>query len=275
VSQHVGDGHLSCQVNNMASSEQVETAWAKLRHKPSSKNVERKVISILRGGHVEADEDAAAASKRSAGRAMQHYEDTSAAETDTIDDFTLPASCTMSPEDLEAASQRDLHKMTDASVSVRMAALLSLQVCSSQARSCMPGCNLDRLTEQLRPFNSYCWRQIAHLCVQSRMTETNLGKGVLGDAMSSWLGKALIKCFADASERARTLAVKTFHEGLKTCPDAAMPMLPYLVPVLVERLCKVDVSKHWREPVEELRSLLFTVRTSHGWAFQECAPLCA
>jgi hypothetical protein len=252
----------------MASSEQVEAAWAKLRHKPSSEDVERKALSILRGGRLETDENAAAPSKRSGGRDTQHCVDTSAAETDIIDDFTLPASCTMSSEDLEAASQRDLHKMTDASASVRLAALLSLQVCSAQARSCMPGCNLDRLTEQLRPSKSYCWRQIARLCVQSRMAETNLDMAVLSDAMSSWLGKALIKCFADASERARTIAVEAFHEGLKMCPDAAMPMLAYLVPVLVERLRKVGVTKHWREPVEELRSLLFTVWRSHGWAFQ-------
>lgn len=81
------------------------------------------------------------------------------------------------------------------------------------------------------------------------------------EALSSWLGKALIKCFADESERARTKAVKIFHDQVSRHTDVLLPMLPYVMPVLEERLVKEDGCDR-RENCEEVRLQLIDVRPS-------------
>jgi hypothetical protein len=137
-----------------------------------------------------------------------------------------------------------------------------LQPCKASRCACV-GASLPRLyREGSCPKVDY---DAADCCTQScryrvqKLSAQALDSGVLDTALSSWLGKALIKCFADQSEQARIIAVSTFYSGLQRYPDAAMPMLPYLMPVLVERLQLDPVSKQWREPVEELRLQMFTV----------------
>lgn len=79
------------------------------------------------------------------------------------------------------------------------------------------------------------------------------------EAVSSWLGKALIKCFADESERVRAKALKIFHDQVASHSDALLPMLPYAMPILEERLVK-DEGCDRREKCEEVRLLLIDVR---------------
>jgi hypothetical protein len=78
-------------------------------------------------------------------------------------------------------------------------------------------------------------------------------------AVSSWLGKALIKCFADDSERARAHALNIFHDQMCSHPDALLPMLPYVMPVLEERLVKKEGCEV-PEACEEVRLQLIDVR---------------
>lgn len=82
------------------------------------------------------------------------------------------------------------------------------------------------------------------------------------EALSSWLGKALIKCFVDDSERARAKALQIFHDQVSGHTDVLLPMLPYVMPILEERLVKEEGCDR-REPCEEVRQQLINVRPSH------------
>jgi hypothetical protein len=79
------------------------------------------------------------------------------------------------------------------------------------------------------------------------------------EAASSWLGKALIRAFADVSERVRSMALELMHKQLTHHPDALLPVLPYAMPVLEERLYRDDNCKR-AEPSEEVRLQLINVR---------------
>lgn len=64
----------------------------------------------------------------------------------------------------------------------------------------------------------------------------------MGDALEGSAGKALLRRFADPSERIREMAAARVADMLRACPDAALSTTPYLVPVLEERLIPLAVA---------------------------------
>jgi len=89
------------------------------------------------------------------------------------------------------------------------------------------------------------------------LTSLALADGVLADATGDFLGKALLKRFADASERVRDLAMSLFLALLQRAPDATLPIMPYAMPVLEERLSREPESAAApREASEELRLVM-------------------
>ena len=84
------------------------------------------------------------------------------------------------------------------------------------------------------------------------------------EALSSWLGKALVKCFADDSEAVRTGAINLFSKLIRVHSDAVLPMLPYVMPVLEERLQNQGKTGRM-EQCEELRlSLIEVLQRTHS-----------
>lgn len=88
----------------------------------------------------------------------------------------------------------------------------------------------------------------------------HIPRDVLSEATGDFLGKALLKRFADSSESVRALAVKVFHHLITSCPDTVLPMLPYATPVLEERLQMHAHPKAPVEPSEEMRLSMIQVR---------------
>lgn len=82
--------------------------------------------------------------------------------------------------------------------------------------------------------------------------------GDVTDALSSWLGKALVKSIADTAQCIRTSAISMFRVLIEQHPDAILPMLPYAMPVLEGRL-HVDENSNRQEQSEEIRLLLLQV----------------
>ena len=80
--------------------------------------------------------------------------------------------------------------------------------------------------------------------------------------MSSWLGKSLLKLFADPHERIRALSIDLFRSSIAKGQDAVLELLPYVMPVLEERLLRQQHSKGPAEASEELRRDLLLVRFS-------------
>ena len=64
---------------------------------------------------------------------------------------------------------------------------------------------------------------------------------VIADVLEGSLGKALLRRFADATEAVRDGSIRLFGAALDYAPDAAMSLMPYLMPVLEERLIPLDV----------------------------------
>lgn len=80
----------------------------------------------------------------------------------------------------------------------------------------------------------------------------------ISDAISTWLGKTLVKSMADTTESIRTSAVSLFRSLIQKYPDAVLPMLPYSMPALEGRLY-VDEHGNRQEQSEEIRLLLVKV----------------
>eukprot|EP00879_Flechtneria_rotunda_P022808 GHRR01024092.1.p2 GENE.GHRR01024092.1~~GHRR01024092.1.p2 ORF type:complete len:126 (+),score=27.28 GHRR01024092.1:496-873(+) len=59
---------------------------------------------------------------------------------------------------------------------------------------------------------------------------------VIAEALTSKLGKGLLRQFDNRSEACRELVVSTFKRLLQAGPDATLQMLPYVMPVMEERL---------------------------------------
>ncbi|KAF8058324.1 Dnaaf5 [Scenedesmus sp. PABB004] len=76
-------------------------------------------------------------------------------------------------------------------------------------------------------------------------------------AASTQLGKALLRRFEDASEACREAAVAAFASLLAAAAgDGVLPLLPYAMPVLEERLHADEASGAPAEPSEEIRLAL-------------------
>lgn len=58
----------------------------------------------------------------------------------------------------------------------------------------------------------------------------------VAEVLTSKLGKSLLRRFDDSIESCREIAVTIFKHMLQAGPDATLPMLPYAMPVLEERL---------------------------------------
>lgn len=86
--------------------------------------------------------------------------------------------------------------------------------------------------------------------------------GTTAEILSSWLGKALLKLFADPCERVRTLAVTLFGASIRQGPDAILELLPYITPVLEERLQAEERASVPAERSEEIRVKLLEVLPS-------------
>ncbi|KAG2499196.1 hypothetical protein HYH03_002777 [Edaphochlamys debaryana] len=71
---------------------------------------------------------------------------------------------------------------------------------------------------------------------------------------SDGLGKALLRRFDDPSESHREMAVTCLLRLLRAAPGAVLTLLPYVFPVLSERVCfKEEGAKNLTEPCEEVR----------------------
>jgi len=67
------------------------------------------------------------------------------------------------------------------------------------------------------------------------------GGEVCADAAEGSAGRAVLRRFADPVERVREMAVECVASMLRAAPDAVMSVMPYLVPVLEERLVPVEI----------------------------------
>lgn len=85
----------------------------------------------------------------------------------------------------------------------------------------------------------------------------------MAEALAEWLGKPLLRVFADSAEAARAGAAGLFLQALRAGTDAVLPLLPYAVPVLEERL-QGNACKVLTEPSEDVRLLLMQVRSWCG-----------
>ncbi|CAM6007610.1 unnamed protein product [Sphagnum balticum] len=125
---------------------------------------------------------------------------------------------------LAEALNRDLNCLVDPAASVRSAALLRLQ---STLFSCVKSddkgsCELveeehhdppDRAQVQLRSkHNTLCW------------------------AAEELIVKPLLRRFADSSEKCRQLSITILHQLLQEVPSAVITLLPYVLPVITERM---------------------------------------
>ncbi|CAK9217373.1 unnamed protein product [Sphagnum troendelagicum] len=125
---------------------------------------------------------------------------------------------------LAEALNRDLNCLVDPAASVRSAALLRLQ---STLFSCVKSddkgsCELveeehhyppDQAQVQLRSKrNTLCW------------------------AAEELIVKPLLRRFADSSEKCRQLSITILHQLLQEVPSAVITLLPYVLPVITERM---------------------------------------
>ncbi|CAK9872389.1 unnamed protein product [Sphagnum jensenii] len=125
---------------------------------------------------------------------------------------------------LAEALNRDLNCLVDPAASVRSAALLRLQ---STLFSCVKSddkgsCDLveeehhdppDQAQVQLRSKrNTLCW------------------------AAEELIVKPLLRRFADSSEKCRQLSITILHQLLQEVPSAVITLLPYVLPVITERM---------------------------------------
>ncbi|CAK9268553.1 unnamed protein product [Sphagnum jensenii] len=125
---------------------------------------------------------------------------------------------------LAEALNRDLNCLVDPAASVRSAALLRLQ---STLFSCVKSddklsCELveeehqdppDQAQVQLRSkHNTLCW------------------------AAEELIVKPLLRRFADSSEKCRQLSITILHQLLQEVPSAVITLLPYVLPVITERM---------------------------------------
>ncbi|CAK9219300.1 unnamed protein product [Sphagnum troendelagicum] len=125
---------------------------------------------------------------------------------------------------LAEALNRDLNCLVDPAASVRSAALLRIQ---STLFSCVKSddkgsCELveeehhdppDQAQVQLRSKrNTLCW------------------------AAEELIVKPLLRRFADSSEKCRQLSITILHQLLQEVPSAVITLLPYVLPVITERM---------------------------------------
>jgi hypothetical protein len=78
----------------------------------------------------------------------------------------------------------------------------------------------------------------------------------MSEILSSWYGKALLPRFADCSEAVREIAVSNFLACTKIS-DATLPLLPYIIPVLEERVDSQNTGS--KEASEDIRLRLVQV----------------
>lgn len=83
-------------------------------------------------------------------------------------------------------------------------------------------------------------------------------EGIAADVLSSWYGKELLKRFADPAEAVRAAAIAAYLAAVQAGPNAVLPLLPYTIPVLEERLERHE--QHVLEPSEDVRLALLRVR---------------
>ncbi|CAG9467341.1 unnamed protein product [Pedinophyceae sp. YPF-701] len=62
----------------------------------------------------------------------------------------------------------------------------------------------------------------------------------LEEALETVVGKHLLRCFDDAAEATRSLAVETTAALLREAPESCMAFLPYLMPVIEERVIPME-----------------------------------
>jgi hypothetical protein len=107
-----------------------DEAWAKLRPNISHEAT-RAMAGFMKGEDLGDAEVAATGGLSPVVADLPAKADTSSTHepADTANDFTIPQGpCTLSTEGLEVSCKRDVHRLTDASGPVRVAALRSLQV---------------------------------------------------------------------------------------------------------------------------------------------------
>lgn len=85
----------------------------------------------------------------------------------------------------------------------------------------------------------------------------------MSDVLASWLGKALLKLFADPTEAVRRAAVRFFMTSIEQGPDSVLQLLPYIIPVLEERLQAEQSPSVPVERSEEMRLSMLQVRSCH------------
>jgi hypothetical protein len=85
----------------------------------------------------------------------------------------------------------------------------------------------------------------------------------ISDVLASWLGKTLLKLFADPTEAVRSAAVRFFLTSIEQGPDSVLQLLPYVIPVLEERLQAQQFPSVPAERSEEMRSSMLQVRLCH------------
>jgi hypothetical protein len=78
----------------------------------------------------------------------------------------------------------------------------------------------------------------------------------MSEILSSWYGKALLPRFADSSEAVRELAVSSFLVCIRSS-NTALPLLPYIIPVLEERIDSEKIGN--KEASEDIRLKLMQV----------------
>eukprot|EP00892_Ulva_mutabilis_P010543 jgi/Ulvmu1/7861/UM004_0092.1 len=98
-------------------------------------------------------------------------------------------------------------------------------------------------------------RQAGMASIQKLIDDPHVPSNDMADAVSSWLGKALVKSMADSAQCIRMSAISMFRDLIKQHPDAILPMLPYAIPVLEGRL-HADENGNRQEQSEEIRLLL-------------------
>jgi hypothetical protein len=113
------------------------------------------------------------------------------------------------------------------------------------------------------------------LCQHGDQCVTSL-QAVLKDAEAASalptakLCKALLRCFEHHTEACRDMAVSCLSSLLQADPDATLGLLPYVIPVLVERLQCDEVGLI----VPHGLLLLISVGSSQGTCTVQCATSC-
>ncbi|CAM6044095.1 unnamed protein product [Sphagnum compactum] len=125
---------------------------------------------------------------------------------------------------LAEALNRDLNCLVDPAASVRSAALLRLQ---STLFSCVK--SDDKGSCELVEEEHHDPPDQAQVHLRSK-------RNTLCWAAEELIVKPLLRRFADSSEKCRQLSIAILHQLLQEVPSAVITLLPYVLPVITERM---------------------------------------